>query len=85
MSLVNNPLNAKAPEDLVKRRCRHHEPRSDALMRCHHIPVFARFQWINSAQVVLTLSRLLKPEARGREGYGKTLLFRWLMWKWLMR
>ena len=54
-------------------------------MRCHHIPVFARFQWINSAQVVLTLSRLLKPEARGREGYGKTLLFRWLMWKWLMR
>jgi hypothetical protein len=50
-----------------------------------NIPVFARFQWLNSGKVVDTLSAFLKPNQRGRKGYGKTLLFRWLMWKWLMR
>jgi hypothetical protein len=49
------------------------------------IPVFARFQWINSAQVVDTLGRFLPTAKRGRKGYGKTLLFRWLIYKWLMR
>jgi len=54
-------------------------------MRYHHIPVFARFQWLNSGKVVDVLSAFLTPNERGRKGYGKTLLFRWLMWKWLMR
>jgi DDE family transposase len=49
------------------------------------IPAFARFQWINSAQVVDALSLFLKPGKQGRKGYGPVLLFRWLMWKWLMR
>jgi Transposase DDE domain len=49
------------------------------------IPVFARFQWLNSPQVVHILSRFLQPNARGRKGCGKTLLFRWLMYKQLMR
>ena len=50
-----------------------------------NIPVFARFQWINSPQVVDTLARFLTPNKKGRKGYGKVLLFRWLTWKWLMR
>jgi hypothetical protein len=49
------------------------------------IPVFARFQWLNHPRVVDTLGRFLKPNARGRKGYGKALLFRWLIWKQLMR
>jgi len=42
-------------------------------------------QWLNTAQTVQTLSRFLQPSARGRKGYGKILLFRWLVYKWLMR
>src|SRR6267143_3804903 len=49
------------------------------------IPVFARFQWLNSPQVVDILSRFLAPKPRGRRGYNKTLLFRWLVYKQLMR
>ncbi len=49
------------------------------------IPVFARFQWLNSVQVVDVLTGLLKPKGRGRKGYGSVVLFRWLMAKWLMR
>lgn len=53
-------------------------------MYYYSIPVFARFQWINSPQVVEILSAFLKPPERGRKGYDKVLMFRWLMYKWLM-
>jgi hypothetical protein len=54
-------------------------------MQYQHIPVFARFQWLNSAQVVGALGAFLKPQGRGRKGYGSVVLVRWLMAKWLMR
>ena len=49
------------------------------------IPVFARFQWLNSPQVVDILGRFLHPPQRGRRGYNKTLLFRWILYKQVMR
>jgi len=54
-------------------------------MQYHSIPVFARFQWLNSARVVDVLGRFLPPKPRGRKGYGSVVLMRWLMAKWLMR
>lgn len=54
-------------------------------MQYQHIPVFARFQWVNSQQVVQILSMFLYPPERGRKGYDKVLMFRWLIYKWLMR
>jgi hypothetical protein len=53
-------------------------------MYTNTIPVFARFQWINHSQVIHTLSYLLKPSSRGKKGYDKVLLFRWLMYRQLM-
>lgn len=51
----------------------------------HHIPVFARFQWINHPIVNVLLTRFLKPSSKGRKGYDKTVMFRWLMYKQVMR
>lgn len=48
------------------------------------IPVFARFQWLNSPQVVNILAQFLKPPPRGRKGYNKVWLFRWLIYRQLM-
>lgn len=53
-------------------------------MHYQHIPVFARFQWLNHPQVVDILGRLLRPPARGRKGYDKVMMFRWLIYKQLM-
>lgn len=53
-------------------------------MYIHHIPTYARFQWINHPQVSKILSPFLKPPSRGRKGYDKVLMFRWLMYKQLM-
>ena len=54
-------------------------------MHFERIPVFARFQWLNSPQVVDILSRFLRPREKGRKGYDKAWMFRWLLYKWLMR
>lgn len=49
-----------------------------------HIPVFARFQWINSPVVHNVLKPFLRYSGNGRRGYDKVLLVRWLMYKQLM-
>jgi hypothetical protein len=54
-------------------------------MSYQSIPVFARFQWLNHPQVVDILGWFLRPGTRGRKGYDKALLFRWLAYKQLMR
>ena len=48
------------------------------------IPVYARFQWLNHPQIVNLISQFLKPKKRGRKGYDKALMFRWLIYKQLM-
>lgn len=53
-------------------------------MYIQHIPTYARFQWLNHPQVITALAAFLKPPARGRKGYDKVWLFRWLMYKQLM-
>ena len=54
-----------------------------AFQRLKYIPVCARFQWINSETVEKILSKFLKPSPKGRRGYDKVWLFRWLMYKQL--
>lgn len=54
-------------------------------MHYYHILTYPRFQWINHPYVVALLSRFLKPPKRGRKGYNKVLMFRWLMYKQLMQ
>lgn len=49
-----------------------------------HIPTYARFQWLNHPQITAALSTFLKPPARGRRGYDRVWLFKWLMYKQLM-
>ena len=49
------------------------------------IPSFPRLQWLNHPWVVETLTKFLKPPERGRKGYDKVLMFRWIIWKQLMR
>ncbi len=49
----------------------------------NHIPVYARFQWLNHP----LLRKLVRPFFRyrgGRRGYDKTQLFLWLCYKQLM-
>jgi|SRR3989338_1795414 len=48
------------------------------------IPVFRRFQWLNHPRVTHILSTFLKPPKRGRKGYDKVLMFRWLLYRQLM-
>lgn len=48
-----------------------------------NIPCYQRFQWLNSEKVVEILSCFLKPNKRGRKGYDKVIMFRWLLWKHL--
>lgn len=50
----------------------------------NHIPTYARFQWINHPKVISILSHLLKPPKRGRKGYDKVIMFRWLMYRQVM-
>jgi len=54
-------------------------------MPSQRIPAFRRFQWLNSPKVVALLAAFLRPSERGRKGYGTVLLFRWLMYKQVMR
>lgn len=53
-------------------------------MYTYHIPVYARFQWLNHPQVITFLSRFLAPPEKGRKGYDKVWLFRLLIFKHLM-
>lgn len=48
-----------------------------------HIPVYARFQWINSALVRRTIGRFFRYAGTGRRGYDKVTLFLWLAYKQL--
>lgn len=50
----------------------------------HSIPAFPRFQWLNHPWITETLAKFLKPPERGRKGYDKVLMFRWIIWKQLM-
>ncbi len=52
-------------------------------MLTQHIPVYARFQWLNHQTVSTILARFLQPPAVGRKGYEKVWLFRWLMYQQL--
>jgi hypothetical protein len=47
----------------------------------YHIPCLTKMKWLNHPKVQETLGRFLKPKPRGRKGYGKILLFLWLVWK----
>lgn len=49
----------------------------------HHIPVYARFQWLNHP-LVRRLIRSFFRYRGGRRGYDKTTLFLWLCYKQLM-
>lgn len=60
-------------------------PVKGASLLFERIPTYAKYQWLNSPQIVDTLNRFLRPSAKGRKGYDKTLMFRWLIYKWLMR
>src|SRR3989344_6537430 len=48
------------------------------------IPVYARFQWLNNPIVISTICRFIKPNTRGRKGYDKVWMFRWLIYKQFM-
>lgn len=48
------------------------------------IPSFPRFQWLNHPKVIGILAGFLQPPKKGRKGYDKALMFRWLIWKQLM-
>ena len=50
----------------------------------HHIPTYARFQWINHPTIHTVLRHFLAPPAVGRKGYDKVLMFQWLMYKAVM-
>lgn len=51
----------------------------------NNIPTYARFQWINHPRVIHILSNFLTSSKRGRKGYDKVLMLRWLMYRQVMR
>ena len=48
------------------------------------IPCYQRFQWLNSDIIAKTLAKFLKPNSKGRKGYDKIWMFKWLIYKYLM-
>ena len=56
----------------------------NVFMYSKRIPTYARFQWLNNPIVINILEQFLKPNPKGRKGYGKVLLFRWLIYRQLM-
>lgn len=50
----------------------------------HHIPVYARFQWLNHPLITKLVRPFFKYRGRGRRGYDKTELFLWLCYHQLM-
>lgn len=49
-----------------------------------YIQCYERFQWLNHPKVVEILSRFLAPPRKGRKGYNKVDMFRWLIYRQLM-
>jgi hypothetical protein len=49
----------------------------------NHIPVFARYQWLNHPRVRRVLDPHFRYKGKGRRGYDKTTLFLWLIYKQL--
>ena len=47
----------------------------------YHIPCLTKMKWLNHPKVQETLGKFLKSKPKGRKGYGKILLFLWLVWK----
>lgn len=45
------------------------------------IPIYGRFQWLNEEITHKVLERFLKPPSRGRRGYDKVWMFKWLIYK----
>ena len=52
-----------------------------AFQHLKYIPTYARFQWLNSKVVDKVLFLFLKPSTKGRRGYDKTWMFKWLIYK----
>lgn len=50
-------------------------------MLFQNIPTWARFQWINDPNIVKILLSALPYAGTGRRGYGRALLFRWMLYK----
>lgn len=50
-------------------------------MSLQRMPVWARFQWINDDRIVSLLLEALPYAGTGRRGFGKAVLFRWLLYK----
>jgi len=49
------------------------------------IPCYARFAWLNHKRVRDILRIALTPPQVGRKGYDKATMFRWLLYKQVMR
>lgn len=45
------------------------------------IPIYGRFQWVNNEATNKILSKFLKPPNKGRRGYNKVQMFKWLIYK----
>ena len=76
----------KKDASLIKLKCRLNitNELSALFMYSQIIPVYARFQWLNNPIVISTICRFIKPNTRGRKGYDKVWMFRWLIYKQFM-
>ena len=45
------------------------------------IPIYGRSQWLNQESTSKILERFLKPPTKGRRGYDKVWMFKWLIYK----
>jgi IS5 family transposase len=55
--------------------------KTNTSMHFEHIPVFARFQWLNNERIFSLVARAFPYAGTGRRGYNPTLLLRWLLYK----
>ncbi len=52
-----------------------------AFQRLKYIPIYGRFQWVNSELTARILEKLFKPPSKGRRGYDKAWMLKWLIYK----
>ena len=52
-----------------------------AFQRLKYIPIYGRFQWLNEETTNKILEKFLKPPSKGRRGYDKAWMFKWLIYK----
>ena len=52
-----------------------------AFQRLKYIPIYGRFQWLNEQSTNKILGKFLKPPSKGRRGYDKIWMFKWLIYK----